>query len=503
MTIRRFVLRTLLGVLCLLPVVSCSAQAWDVFQMHPWVEATADELASKAQTPATRLELTGLGNEWVTGALLVKCLGGDEQSVEVSLEAEAPLAESVLLRVAGFIKQKPDQWLVDPLFEKPSALPRSKQAYMRNFDNIYEFPRTLVTPRDPVLLWVTVKTHYLPPGTHEGALVLSDAAGQQRRVELTVRVGDYKLPTENPLYCYGWQWTPRDPAEKRRWLRWFGDYGINVTHLDHEAAHEVGYRFLLFTFSPSWRGKPLADADPAAVTKAIQRIKETVSRLFLRPDEWAIELADEPSDKKTPTLVEWARHIRSQWPEARFWFNPGWGPGPKNTWATNPGTFEPLAEFADVWCPYSHHLWDPQKPLAITRRTGKPTWFYEILGMSYSRRPSVGRSILRKGPWMCWKYQLQGFGWYGLDEYSDTDPWSDQSAKYTYAIVYPPLIAGRGLEAVRQGFQEYKRLDALRTLGCNEAELDALSARGNDAKTVEEIDAVREDMDKEILRRTR
>jgi len=185
------------------------------------------------------------------------------------------------------------------------------------------------------------------------------------------------------------------------------------------------------------------------------------------------------------------------------------GPGQTKTnkWATVEGAFKPLAQVLDVWCPYSWNLWDREadQHLTIMRGTGKPIWFYDIWGMSGARRPAVGRQMLRTGPWLAWKYRLQGFAWYALDEYSGGNPWGDQSTARCYACVYPPTggyevpVPGRGFEAVQQGFQEYKRLHELRRLGVDEDRLDAFAERVLKAKRVEEIDQVRQEMDKLLL----
>ena len=53
---------------------NCTAQGWEVLDIHPWVEATADELRDLPCEAADRLELTGLGNEYLSGALLIRSM---------------------------------------------------------------------------------------------------------------------------------------------------------------------------------------------------------------------------------------------------------------------------------------------------------------------------------------------------------------------------------------------------------------------------------------------
>lgn len=226
-----------------------------------------------------------------------------------------------------------------------------------------------------------------------------------------------------------------------------------------------------------------------------------VERLDLHPHEWAIYMKDEPNDEKAPGQVRWCEWVLQRWPQARFLFNPGWGPGGSTTneWGSIEGTIEPLAPYADVWLPYSHWLWDDSAPrsLELMRQSADSVWFYEIMGSSYARKPSVGRSMLRSLAWTAWRYDLEGACWYSLNAYS-VNMWSDNSEAEEYACTYG-TIPGRGLEAVRQGIQEYKRLYEMRRLGVPEAETDAFCRRLFDADSVIELTRIRRQMDRRLL----
>jgi len=56
-------------------------------------------------------------------------------------------------------------------------------------------------------------------------------------------------------------------------------------------------------------------------------------------------------------------------------------------------------------------------------------------------------------------------------------------------------IPTRGLEALRQGIQEYKRIYELRRRGVAEATLQGLIERGLNARSVSKIDELRGEMD--------
>lgn len=485
---------------------------WKVYRLHPFVESTADQLSQHFVTAATKLTFYGLQNDWVHESIAIVATGQKSVTVTIDIEGPKSVINAIEIRAVGFIKQKDLGYVLDPIL-KPltGGIPSNPWRCLRNFEGIRYLPKVTATAIDPVVIWITVRTHGLSPGHHRAILKITDQEGQGREVLMSIIVGDYKLPTENPLYGYGWQWAP-EGAEGIAWLSYFKEYGINVTHItaNFDEAKEAGYKFFLFVFGPSWAGKSFEEVPLDEVKKALEKIRADINRLQLKPQQWAVVLYDEPGDQVMPKVVTWANRLREMWPEIRFWSTVPWGPRPEmvNKWATVEGTFKPLAKILDFWCPYSFNLWDEEadQHLSIMRASGKPIWFYDIWGMSASRRPQVGRQMLRLGPWIAWKYRLQGFAWYALNEYSDDDPWSDQSASECYACVYPPAggyqvpVPSRGFEAVRQGFQEYKRLYELHRLGVEESRLDAFAERVIRAKSVQEIDQVRMEMDELLLR---
>jgi len=309
-----------------------------------------------------------------------------------------------------------------------------------------------------------------------------------------VLVGAYALPVENPLRTWGWQYG-------RDWLDDYLEYGINVVHIDDDMprAREVGYRFFVFRFNPAWKLIDPADYDLAEATARLEQVQRMIGEMNLGPDEWALYMKDEPNDTSAPNQLKWSEWIHERWPEARLLFNPGWGPGPTNEWASVEGTVEPLAPHAAVWLPYSHWLWDgvSERSLPLMRESADEVWFYEIMGSSYARRPTVGRGMLRSLGWVAWRYRLQGACWYSLNAYQ-VNMWGDNSRAEEYACTYG-AVPGRGLEAVRQGLQEYRRLHEMRRLGVRAAETDAFVARLFAAGSVQELDTIRREMDARLL----
>ncbi len=483
---------------------SGTACAWEVYQVHPFVEATADQLPDRLRTPAKRISLVGLQNDWIHKAIAVATTGEEQVTVTLSLAGSPRFCKHVRLRVVGFVKQTDYGHSLDPIFDNPRVISLDHKRYIRNLPNIYRFPTVTATARDPVFVWITADTRELPAGHYAGILRVSDEHGRLRQLPVNLSVRPVLLPSENPLVTMGWQWLPAAPT-KLAAAKFYHDYGINATHLDADmpACRAAGFKFFMFTFAPSWKGKPPQQVDERAVDKRIAQIKAMIRKLRLKPNQWALYTIDEPNDKSVPNQVQWCKYLRDKWPAVRFVFNPGWGPGPTNQWCSIQGTVQPLLKYATIWMPYSHWLWDDKAPqsLELMKSHSEQVWFYEIMNFTYTRRPTVGRDMLRTLAWTAWKYRLQGASWYSLNAISRT-PYADDAKGDQYGAVYYTVPA-RSLEALRQGIQEYKRLYLLHRLGADDAVLDAFADRVLRARHVTEIDQVRRRMDELLLERVK
>lgn len=374
--------------------------AWRVYGVHPFVEVTADELPAQLRRPAASVSLIGLQNDWVHEAIAIAVDDETPAVLTLRLSGSKEVTEHISLRVVGFIKTEGLGYALGPIFEMPKDRDTDTKGVVRNFANIREFPTVTATVRDPVLIWITADTRGLAAGTYEGSIGVSGDDGNMVDIPLSLCVKPYRLPKDNPLMTWAWQWTPTPPVQKLEWLRLFHEYGVNVTiqEEDMELARKLGYRFFVFKFPPSFHARSLdddrpEDADGTEIDQRMAAIKEMVAKLDLQPHQWAIKTCDEPRDAWSAVQIEWCEHIRRKWPEARFIFNPA---GVRKRDTSVAGTFKPLAEYADVWLPYSHWLWDKRDPLAVMRQHGEQIWYYRILNFRLSRQPEVGRSYYRK-----------------------------------------------------------------------------------------------------------
>lgn len=492
--------RFFLVVLAYIVLFAAPVFAWDLHPLHPFAEMSADQLAeSLMHSPPILKSLTlqGLKNDWVHNAFAVSAEQDEKARVHISLEGTKALKDAVRLRVLGFVRQKGVGWAIDTVFDSPAKeFEMNYKSSVRNIDNILEFPDATATQRDPLVVWLTAHTKGLKTGKYRGRVVVSDGVGKRVRIPVTLRVGNYELPEENPLITCGWQW-----MSIQKFADVFHEYGINATHCysDFEIARKAGFRFYIFTFQHSWNNLLVEKADDAGVDREIAQFKEVIHKYDLKSDQWALYITDEPNDSHTDNQIAWCKYIRSKWPEARFMFNPGWGPGPKNDWSSVEGLVKPLLPYGNIWMPYHAWLSDDSAPESINlmKQHADQVWFYEIMGFSYGRKPSVGRSMYRSIPWTAWKHRLQGVSWYSLNAYEN--PWSDMSdGQEQYGSMYG-CIPARSIEALRQGLQEYKRFSELRKMGHPAAEIDKFADRMLIARRVEDIDIIREDMDALIV----
>jgi len=122
--------------------------------------------------------------------------------VTVRLEGPPPLRAAANLKVVGEmrgpVRDGKISWWLDALFSTSPAASvsalKNPTACIRNWPVIREFPRLHLQPEQPVMLWLTVKTHALPAGLSEGWITAVDAAGERIQMPFRVRVGPVDLP---------------------------------------------------------------------------------------------------------------------------------------------------------------------------------------------------------------------------------------------------------------------------------------------------------------------
>ena len=464
-------LRTLTCI-CLVLCSSSAARtegtnAFRLYSVDPWCSRKADELKENLR-PAEPLRLEGMRNDWLVGALAVMA----DEAVDVTLSLDGPqeLKAAGDLKVVGEVlgpeREGAKTWWLDPVIAEPSKLGDLSND-VRNWAAIRDFPRLHLAPGEPIMLWLTVKTHSLPPGLWKGSIAVTDGSGARPAMPIEVKVLPVKLPVDNPIIGYSYT----SFRERRDLAMMALDYGINgCGYYDSwDMCRELGFKFYKFAIPfVNNKGALMDTEDEQVVKEGIEPIKEIIARLKLKPEEWGIEIFDEPFDKNAWAAVAWMVRLRMLWPEARFWTNIGYS-GTHQNFATVRNTVDPMKPYVNFWCPYIKYL-EPSSAdvLKALKTTEQRMWYYSIT-YSHGRRPDGGRWM----PWLAWKYHLDGWAFYSLESWGGANPWRDNVC----ARMYPGNTPSLWLEGLRQGVQDYKRLSLLEQRGVPRKHLDGLADR--------------------------
>lgn len=435
------------------------ADSLQICPLDPFAVNLADELNEEACSTDSCIMVRGFINDWLLAA--VKVTVRQEMTTKVDFTGNAELTGAIELCVIGEVLVK-DKWYLDPVFKQPQAL-GDLSKFIGNWKVIYEFPKLHLIPNKSVLILLTIKTHTLSPGKKSGFLTFSGQNKLHHRIPVTIEIHPVKLPEDNPIIGHTWA-TYKEDEELARLVK---EYGINACgYYDNwDMLRRLGFRFFRFSFPLSnWHYDSLKVEDDE-IQEYLNQIKETVTRLNLMPEEWAIEIFDEPFDGNAWIFVAWAIRIKRLWQEARIYANPGYSWTNKN-FATVAHTIEPLKHYVDVWCPYEEYRGQPEFMDAL-RKTGRPIWFYTI-EFSHNKPRRGGRQI----PWLAWRLKLDGWAFYNLKDESEK-VWTDNVC----ARMYPGNTMSLWMEGLRQGVQDYKRLWVLKNFGVSDDEITSAILR--------------------------
>jgi len=427
------------------------------FPVDPWLVVNSEKTQFPEPIPHS-IKLEGFINDWLNSGAVIS--SDKEMDVEVKFQGNPKLISALDLKVAGEVPADEKGKTIlrfDPLFEHPKDVGDLK-GVMRNWESIYEFPILHLKPNQSVLIWITVNTKDLSEGKWNGFLTLTKDKKIFRKLPVEVTIYPVKLPEDNPIIGHTWT-VYKDDEQLARLVR---DYGINACgYYDNwDMLRKVGFRFFRFSFPLSnWHPESLKATDDS-IRYELKMIQETISRLNLKPEEWALEVFDEPCDKNAWIFIEWVKRIKNVWPEVRFYANPGYSATNK-AFATVEGVIEPLKNDVTIWCPYIEYLYRPTF-LEALKKTGKPIWYYTI---EYNHQKPLRGG--RQHPWLAWRDNLDGWAFYNLCQDGKYNSWTDNVC----ARMYPNRTVSIWLEGLRQGVQDYKRVWLLEKNGFSREEI--------------------------------
>lgn len=503
------------GILCILLLSQnfcCGYEdGYKVCNINPWFEADADQLYSQVsqQSPAESISLSGPRNDWLTAAVML--IADSDVTVLVSADSPAILEDNIQLRVMGKLNARNPQTVVwDPIMDPYQV--RQSVSNVINGDSIKDFPVLRISSSTPAIVWITVDLSDIYTGIFTSTLKFVDSHGNTKEIPLRIEVLDAKIPIENPLHCFTWQYSTASSVMINDLI----DHGVNVFHVNRQEAWDYGAKFMLFFFGTSWSRQPITDIEQtrADVRSELDIIWGFIEDNNVPIDRWAIMLADEVSDSTYEIDIDYAQLVKEYKPDTPICFNPSLavdGATGSVTTTLN-GAIINIAPYCDIWMPYAGHLWgalgtgpgiynyiDDQR-----NNHGKRFWVYDIWGAS-GRHPAIGRSMFRRGSYVAWKYRLGGFSNYALNAWGSQQPWNHVSGALNYSVTYSvgdPPLPGRGYEVLRQGFQEYKKMYRLLQLGMPMDDIDEWADDCASASTIEVLDTANDQMNQALVQYT-
>lgn len=197
--------------------------------------------------------------------------------------------------------------------------------------------KVMVPPLNVAGVWLTVNTRGVPPGQYSAQVKVRGVGVPEHTLTLNVRISPLTLSPQQPVLVDGW--TP--PHEGEVYLRDFVDHGFNVWpgEMSKVDMKKWGIRQLR-----------LGAGSSQGIPEWIARLKA----LGLEYGDYFVGILDEPggtTEEALKPFLDIAKDIRAADPEVRICFNP--------SEAAQLATFQILAPYSDVWCPYSSHVFSP------------------------------------------------------------------------------------------------------------------------------------------------
>ncbi|HIE52780.1 MAG TPA: hypothetical protein EYP85_13580, partial [Armatimonadetes bacterium] len=339
-------------------------------------------------------------------------------------------------------------------------------------------------------VWLTFHPVEVAEGNYRGRIVLRPPGREEIGIPLRLRLFPFRFPTQPTLHLGGWDYTdtersydvgPENRAALIAHLRehfvdtpWAHAGVLSPGEFDEQGRMlaEPDYRqfdawvkrwpgariYAVFlsvgrTFAGSPLGTPEFERKVAAWISAwVRHLKQ----IGLRANQLALLLVDEPSrPEQDEVILAWAKAIKAAEPGVIIWEDPVH----RDPWQAN----REMMETCDVLC--------PNRPAFLTaaqsyrdfylqqREQGRELWFYSCSGPVRLLDPY---SYHRLQHWTCWQYGAKGSGFWAFGDSGGGSSWNEYACP---RVTYTPLFldatsvtAGKHLEAVREGVEDYEYL---------------------------------------------
>ena len=393
----------------------------------------------------------------------------------------------------------------------PNNMPGTSlmRKYLLNADTILGFPKVKLPPSGAAVLWLTVTTDNAAPGIYTASV--SVKGGQ--KVPITVEVCDVTLPAgpfalvgtycsnvtsmfpfvyadrrdrdiDRALDCGITEWPIRartDPNDVAMLRAKAAKHGMRLM-LKYSCA--VPSIFVHNTHSGIWTKPSDIDADDRKVlAQHIRTMVKTTRALGLDYDDWYGILGDEPGEKQGPVYAELCRLIKQADPKVNLYVNPcfwsGWDHGgvlpDPNVMATL-GPDDWYRRYVDVSMPLFLLLNDhPQSMILFSSPRAVNSYYYVSTHLCRSEwRAEV--TLSRRMAWDSFSMGYNGWSFYSYysprasawNHFDRNPPGEGLQEQSDYEMNYPGprgIIVTRHSEALRQGWEDWRLLNLLKSQG--------------------------------------
>ncbi len=468
-------------------IFQVQAALWDAlglgFQsvpVSPWDKAVLIGMPSeKNSEPRSSIEVHAMQGEYRAAAF--NLYNSSQEPLELSLRIEGiPAATELTVHDVPWT----DTNRFDPVLAAlPELAPRN---------GTYAIT---VLPGLPKQLYVTFRPNNLTPGKYAGAFVLETAEKKPfDSIPLTLHVWPMRFPEKTSLLLGGWSYTDGEgaysinPKNRDSFLKHLQERFVNapwarplvVMSFEIDKATKTvtldtkemdawlkqwptAREYCIFLSVPATikdvkHDAPEFEALVGAWTNAwVKHWREK----GIEPDRINLLVADEPGlDFDLSPMYAWARAIRKAEPRLRLWTDPVYKDPTKAP--------TEIFEVNDVIC--------PNRPQWLENRAGFDTFYFDwqrkgktlqLYSCSGPVRLLDPYSYFRLQPWECARIDGTGSFYWAFGDGAGFSSWNEYAATrdmYTPLFIdpaEPTVIAGKQMEAIREGIEDYETIRML------------------------------------------
>ncbi|OQC12740.1 MAG: hypothetical protein BWX73_02716 [Lentisphaerae bacterium ADurb.Bin082] len=382
-----------------------------------------------------------------------------------------------------------------PFFAPGQQLGRSQmKRYLANAEALIDFPTVVLPPGGSLVVMLRVSSVEAIPGTYTAQLRAASDDGRLSVMPLGLSVVSLSLPWPD-IWLRAWgvgtQQFPFESLERvQNDVETVRKLGATVWDGFPEPGSKAEFfaktgpchhhlmirprKYIYLGYGGKLKVEDLTEQDRLEIAEESRRLAAEAKGLGLGYDKWFMELWDEPGEGNSRLYGELARIIKGADPAIRIYMNPlFWRPG-----------FPPQEVIFDHLKDFYNELIDISVP--ITNLVGDNLTTQELWSKPRMVQAHYLHPARRAGRGMSWKSFRHGFNGWGYYCYYapqgnawDIKTWT--SLGYSYQMVFPGpkgAIITPIYETMREGWEDYRLLCALRAAGKQQLLDELLTASG-------------------------